>query len=95
MGRSTIEGAEFLFLKGAERTIEKNLPTFLLEIDPFYLKRYNHNPQLIYDFLKEKGYFVFKDKFIKVEGMQISSNYFFIHQKKIKKYQINYERKKN
>lgn len=51
-----VEGAEFLMLQGAAKTIHQYKPTLLLEIDASYLRRNNHGLADIENMLKAEGY---------------------------------------
>lgn len=51
-----IEGAELLFLEGAEETIKKFKPTLMVEIQYSSTKLYGYNPIDIYNRLVDLGY---------------------------------------
>ena len=50
-----IEGAEFIALKGAERTIDAYHPTLILE-DKGHVKRFNQTAPEMHAWLRERGY---------------------------------------
>lgn len=51
-----IEGGEYDFLKGAEKTLEQFRPAILMEINGQALARHNANPQDIDQFMRDLGY---------------------------------------
>lgn len=51
-----IEGAELSALRGAQKTIEKFRPQFLIEINRKACERFNYTPQDIADFFKKLNY---------------------------------------
>lgn len=54
-----IEGAEYLFLNGSANTIQKFLPTIIMEIAPNNLKAFNTSACEIITFLNSLGYLVY------------------------------------
>lgn len=51
-----VEGAEWDVLKGAEHTINTHHPRIFLSLHPIALKKVNTTPQMILDWLIERGY---------------------------------------
>ena len=90
-----VEGHEFDVLKGSIKTINNNLPSFVIEIEERHKKR---NIKKISKFFSKKNYFGFFilnsnltniEKFNLKEHQSLNNkiyinNFFFIHKKKIK-----------
>lgn len=53
-----VEGYELNVLKGAVNCLRKYRPTLYIEIDESHLKRQNHTPQDIFNFLQDHGYMI-------------------------------------
>lgn len=51
-----IEGAEMQFLRGAERTLRRDRPQLVMEIERRWLTRMGSSPEEVFRFLKDLGY---------------------------------------
>ncbi|MEP6705439.1 MAG: FkbM family methyltransferase [Acidobacteriota bacterium] len=82
-----IEGAELLCLQGAEELIDRNLPTIICEINPWFLEGFGLQTQDLTDFVERKGYRIFayrKERgtpaLVQMSTAEIvEDNYVFIH----------------
>lgn len=77
-----VEGAEFMVLKGAVKTLEQYKPTLLLEIDATYLRRNSHSIADLETLLKALGYefYVWNSNGLeKFDGLQDRRNNLVIH----------------
>lgn len=82
-----IEGAELMAFRGAENLIQRNLPTVLCEINPWFLEGFQIGLAELLDFFFKKGYQIYhyeeaKGKEILREvGLKevVEDNYLFIH----------------
>lgn len=89
-----IEGAEFLALKGAKKTIEKNKPVMYIELLRKWSASFNYKPQDVVEWLNELGYgcFVFKEnrmeKIFEINENTVETNFLFIHETKFTLYEI-------
>tara|TARA_Y100000815_G_scaffold59808_1_gene48273 strand:- start:46 stop:876 length:831 start_codon:yes stop_codon:yes gene_type:complete len=55
--RCDVEGSEINFIKGGAKTIEKYLPSLLIEIHPFSLERnFNSSGEVVRDYFIDLGY---------------------------------------
>ncbi|XOJ85149.1 FkbM family methyltransferase [Methylophilaceae bacterium Uisw_099_01] len=89
--KADIEGAEFLMIKGAIKSIEKFKPILFLEIQEHSTVLFGYKPIDIMSYLFRMGYQVFYvvdkklvkcDDFIELPDY----NFFFIHESKLKNY---------
>lgn len=82
-----IEGAELYAFRGAEALIDRNLPTVICEINPWYLEGFGLRLEELTDFFFGKGYAVYhytndegRGRLRPVEVSEIvEDNYIFIH----------------
>lgn len=83
-----IEGAELLAFRGAENLIQKNLPTVLCEINPWFLEGFGIRLEELLDFFFKKGYRLYHysqnpgGKWVLQEVSLkevVEDNYLFIH----------------
>ena len=82
-----IEGAELLCFKGAEKLIDKHLPTIICEINPWFLEGFGLETRDLTDFVEKKGYrlYAYRNEngaraLIPVSEPEIvEDNYVFIH----------------
>jgi FkbM family methyltransferase len=82
-----IEGAELLAFRGAERLINKNLPTVICEINPWYLEGFGLKLEDLTGFFFNKGYRMYfysgkeSSKLKLIEDLKevVEDNYVFIH----------------
>jgi FkbM family methyltransferase len=82
-----IEGAELYAFRGAERTIDRNLPTVICEINPWYLEGFGIRLDELTSFFFKKGYEIYH--YTNDEGARrlrpvevseiVEDNYIFIH----------------
>jgi hypothetical protein len=54
--KADIEGAEWLLLKGGKKTIERDRPMLLLEIQEHSTRLFGHEPADVFGWLSEQGY---------------------------------------
>ncbi|MET9228060.1 FkbM family methyltransferase [Lentzea sp. NPDC003310] len=54
--KADVEGAELKVLEGAEETIERLKPAFLLEIEERHVERFGYQAKDVADFLTDRGY---------------------------------------
>lgn len=88
--KADIEGAELFCFRGAEKLIDKHLPTTVCEINPWFLEGFGITLQELTDFFTGKGYKIFHYKNtngkrlreIKIEEI-VEDNYVFIHPSRI------------
>jgi FkbM family methyltransferase len=81
--KADVEGAELFAFQGAEKLIDKYLPTIICEINPWFLDGFGVKLNDLTDLFFSKGYkmFFYKDgklSEIKVEDV-VEDNYVFIH----------------
>ena len=82
-----IEGAELYAFRGAERTIERHLPTVVCEINPWYLEGFRIRLEELTGFFFAKGYEIYHyrndDGRGRLRPVEVSAveedNYAFIH----------------
>ena len=82
-----IEGAELYAFRGAERTIERHLPTVVCEINPWYLEGFRIRLEELTGFFFSKGYEIYHyrndDGRGRLHATEVSEvvedNYAFIH----------------
>ena len=83
-----VEGAEPLALRGAEKLIDKHLPTVLIEINPWYLQGFGLSTADLTTFFFGKGYALYRfdddsRRLRKVSAEDIvEDNYVFVHPKR-------------
>lgn len=76
-----IEGAELLAYRGAQRTIERDRPIILSEVDDGNLKRYGHSAKALEDFFTSRDYRLAvydEGKLRSIEYIGQNRNYLFI-----------------
>jgi FkbM family methyltransferase len=54
--KADVEGAELLLLRGGEKTISRDKPALVLEVQDNWMRRFNYTPKELFDFLHSKGY---------------------------------------
>jgi FkbM family methyltransferase len=82
-----IEGAELFAFRGAERTIERHLPSVICEINPWYLEGFGVRLEELTGFFFEKGYELYHYRNDEGRGRLrpvttdevVEDNYAFIH----------------
>ena len=82
-----VEGAELFAFRGAERLIERHLPSVICEINPWYLEGFGVRLEELTDFFFAKGYALYhyaadggRGRLREVEVSELSEdNYTFIH----------------
>jgi FkbM family methyltransferase len=82
-----VEGAELFAFRGAERTIERHLPSVICEINPWYLEGFGVRLEELTGFFFEKGYELYhyrndggRPRLRAVAGAEVvEDNYAFIH----------------
>jgi FkbM family methyltransferase len=87
MVKIDIEGAELLCLKGAENLLDRNLPTIICEINPWFLEGFGLRTEDLTDFVESKGYriYAYRNENGTPELLPMSAaelvedNYVFIH----------------
>ncbi len=84
MIKCDIEGAELLAFRGAQKLIERNHPTVICEINPWFLDGYGFSLAELIGFFRERGYVLYHydhKKLIRLESLQsiTEDNYVFIH----------------
>jgi len=83
-----VEGGELLAFNGGKETIKKDLPIVFSEILRKWTKKFNYNPNEIFNFFYELGYksFTVKDGFLFEFGFMdddtMETNFFFLHKEK-------------
>jgi FkbM family methyltransferase len=86
--RCDVEGAEVRFIEGGRNTIERHLPSLLIEIHPFSLQRnFGSSAEAVRDYFTHLGYRVWQlndDNSQMIESAQIDlkrrwKDYFLIH----------------
>jgi FkbM family methyltransferase len=89
--RCDVEGAEIRFIEGGKKTIERDLPSLLIEIHPFSLERnFNSNADVVRDYFVNLGYRMWQlndDNSHMFESTRIDpkrrwKDYFLIHPKR-------------
>lgn len=84
-----VEGSEYLFLKGAIKTLRKYKPTMLIEILRKWSKFFVSNPNKIFKYLNNIGYVSFCinksniEKISHINKQTKSTNFLFVHETKI------------
>jgi FkbM family methyltransferase len=84
-----VEGSEYLFLKGASRTLKKYRPTMLIEILRKWSKFFVNNPNKIFEYLDKIGYVSFSinensiKRFKSMNKQTKATNFLFVHKTKI------------
>lgn len=76
-----IQGYELYALNGAKKTLEKFMPYIFIEIVDFQLRKYNHTPEEVINFLKKINYQIFK-----IVTPSWDNDYICIHDSKIENY---------
>jgi len=84
MIKCDIEGAELLAFRGAQKLIERNHPTVICEINPWFLDGYGFSLAELIGFFRERGYVLYHyddKKLFRLESLQsiTEDNYVFIH----------------
>jgi FkbM family methyltransferase len=51
-----VEGSELAVLRGAESLLERFKPAIFVEVMERYTRRYGHEPEAVFQFLRERGY---------------------------------------
>jgi FkbM family methyltransferase len=78
-----VEGGELQVFKGAEKTIEKYIPTILAEINDDFLKdKFHASAADVYQWITKKGYKSFalkKNRLQEMTDLSENNNYFFVH----------------
>jgi FkbM family methyltransferase len=80
-----IEGAELLAFRGAERTLDRHLPTVLCEINPWFLEGFGITLDELTGFFLGKGYRLYRyheavRRLIEVAPADVvEDNYVFVH----------------
>lgn len=84
--KADIEGAELLAFRGAERLIERNRPTVLCEINPWFLDGFGLRLEELLRFFADRGYSLYRYGEPEHRLLPISSaeevteaNYLFVH----------------
>jgi FkbM family methyltransferase len=89
--RCDVEGAEIRFLEGGKSTLERDLPSILIEIHPFSLQRnFGSSAEAVRDYFLGLGYRIWQlndDDTKMIESAQIDpkrrwKDYFLIHPKR-------------
>lgn len=90
-----IEGAELHCFKGAEKLIDKHLPTIICEINPWFLEGFGLQTKDLTDFVEGKGYRIYSyrtengiSSLVPVTLAEIAEdNYVFIHPSRESRFQ--------
>lgn len=87
-----IEGADLFALRGARKTIQKNLPVIICEINPWFMDGYGLKvEELVCDFLGNMGYQVYQYSDGKLSEFSsseiVEDNWVFVHPKN--RYRLN------
>lgn len=91
--KSDVEGADFLVLKGGERTLKSMKPNVFLEVVDYCAKRFGYSYEEVFDYMADLGYdYVLvseaENKILKPDGIPLSEqikmayNFFFYHKTK-------------
>ncbi len=86
-----VEGAELMVFLGAKNVIEINKPIVFSEILRKWTKKFNYNPNNIFDLFYSLGYHCYTvynsqlKKIPKIKSNTIETNFFFLHKQKHKK----------
>ena len=87
-----VEGSEYLFLKGASKTLKRYKPTMLIEILRKWSKFFVSNPNKIFEYLNKIDYvsFCIDEGSIKtishINKQTKSTNFLFVHKTKVKSF---------
>lgn len=83
-----VEGAELMVFQGGERTICRDLPIVFSEILRKWSKKFDYNPNQIFEMFRKIGYRAFTvqgsnlAEFEKMDEATIETNFFFLHSEK-------------
>ncbi len=87
-----IEGAEIFALEGARKIICTDLPTLIMEINPWFLEGFSKNIEQLINPLVQIGYKVYRyenKSLIEIKNIQsiVEENYVFIHSNKLSRFE--------
>jgi FkbM family methyltransferase len=92
--KADIEGAELFCFRGAEKLIDKHLPTTVCEINPWFLEGFGIRLEELTNFFTDKDYKIFhytnagEKRLREVEISEIvEDNYVFIHPSRLKSFE--------
>lgn len=83
-----VEGAEYKAIMGGMKTLKRDLPILFIEILRKWAKKFEYDPNTLFNLLRDIGYvpfYVSNQKLIRFEFMDentLETNFFFLHIKK-------------